>query len=161
MSGEWILFIFLWIQCSFSSFFHPLASHTLNPSTFFMPSNLHSSLPLSCLDHSDYRESSGSASAEDEYLPSRQRSPKVGMTRLDPRPHRPDPRAWMEEAQSGAGFSGRSGIRSLTLRPLLFLTHHKMSQSMKYINRWILKGRVGKCTRAIRIQLQLQVFFTW
>ncbi|TWW69341.1 hypothetical protein D4764_18G0001470 [Takifugu flavidus] len=65
----------------------------------------------SCLEQSDYQESSGSGSAEDEYLPIRCRSTKVGMTRLDPPPHRPNPRGWMEEAQSRDGFNGTSGLR--------------------------------------------------
>lgn len=81
----------------------------------FNAAHLRSSLPLSCLDRSDYQESSRSGSAEDEYLPIRQRSPKVGMTRLDPPPHRPNPRAWMEEARSRDGFSGRAGTQKLTL----------------------------------------------
>ncbi|KAG7504786.1 hypothetical protein JOB18_017188 [Solea senegalensis] len=65
----------------------------------------------SCRDQSDYQEFSGSISGEDEYLPIRRQSTKLGMTRLDPPPHRPNPRAWMEEARSRNGFTGRSGIK--------------------------------------------------
>ena len=92
-------------QMQFFPVFHP-----------FVLVHLHSSPPLSCLDHSDYQESSGSGSAEDEYLPIRQHSPKAGMTRLDPSPHRTNPRAWTEDAPSRSGFSGRSGTKRLTLR---------------------------------------------
>ncbi|XP_076608381.1 uncharacterized protein LOC143333891 [Chaetodon auriga] len=66
----------------------------------------------SCRDHSDYLEFSGSISAEDEYLPIRRRSTKLGMTRLDPPPHRPNPRAWMDETRSRDNFSSRSGLKA-------------------------------------------------
>ncbi|XP_062422214.1 serine/arginine repetitive matrix protein 2 [Pungitius pungitius] len=33
------------------------------------------------------------------------------MTRLDPPPHRPSPRAWMDEARSGDSFRGQSGLK--------------------------------------------------
>ncbi|XP_057673102.1 uncharacterized protein LOC130904393 [Corythoichthys intestinalis] len=59
----------------------------------------------SCSGQSDYKETSGSGSAEDEYPPLR-------MTRLDPPPHRPNARAWMDEAHnrdSRDSFSRRSG----------------------------------------------------
>ncbi|XP_044036630.1 serine/arginine repetitive matrix protein 2-like isoform X2 [Siniperca chuatsi] len=59
----------------------------------------------SCRDHSDYQEFSGSVSAEDEYLPIRRRSTKLSMTRLDPPPHRPNPRAWMDESRNRDRFS--------------------------------------------------------
>ncbi|XP_034394944.1 serine/arginine repetitive matrix protein 2 [Cyclopterus lumpus] len=65
----------------------------------------------SCRDHSDYCEFSGSVSAEDEYLPIRRRLTKLAMTRLDPPPHRPSPRAWMDEARSRDHFSGQSGLK--------------------------------------------------
>ncbi|XP_061893392.1 uncharacterized protein LOC133642986 [Entelurus aequoreus] len=58
----------------------------------------------SCLEQSDDREPRGSGSAEDDYPPLR-------MTRLDPPPHRPTPRAWMEESRSIDGFSKRSGFK--------------------------------------------------
>ncbi|XP_034058190.1 serine/arginine repetitive matrix protein 2 [Gymnodraco acuticeps] len=56
----------------------------------------------------DYQES---VSAEDKYLPIRRRSNKLGMTRLDPPPHRPNPRAWMEEARSRDNFGSQSGFK--------------------------------------------------
>ncbi|XP_078125095.1 uncharacterized protein LOC144529711 isoform X3 [Sander vitreus] len=59
----------------------------------------------------DYQEFSGSVSAEDEYLPIRRRSTKLSMTRLDPPPHRPNPRAWMDEARSRDNFSSQSGLK--------------------------------------------------
>ncbi|XP_034045734.1 uncharacterized protein LOC117527479 isoform X2 [Thalassophryne amazonica] len=58
----------------------------------------------SCLDQSDYQELSGCGSTEDEYLPIYHRSIQLGMTRLDPPPHRPSPRAWMDEAQNRGQF---------------------------------------------------------
>ncbi|XP_061605908.1 uncharacterized protein LOC133466335 [Phyllopteryx taeniolatus] len=58
----------------------------------------------SCLDQSDYQELSGSGSAEDDYPPLR-------MARLDPPPHRPTPRAWMDEALSRDCFNGRLGFK--------------------------------------------------
>ncbi|XP_067426999.1 serine/arginine repetitive matrix protein 5 [Thunnus thynnus] len=65
----------------------------------------------SCRDQSDYQEFSGSVSAEDEYLPIRRHSTKLSMTRLDPPPHRPNPRAWMDEARSRDSFSRHSGLK--------------------------------------------------
>ncbi|KAL7379048.1 hypothetical protein ABVT39_022554 [Epinephelus coioides] len=65
----------------------------------------------SCRDQSDYQEFSGSVSAEDEYLPIRRHSTKLGMTRLDPPPHRPNPRAWMDEARSRDSFGRQSGLK--------------------------------------------------
>ncbi|KAF3846776.1 hypothetical protein F7725_003854 [Dissostichus mawsoni] len=56
----------------------------------------------------DYQDS---VSAEDKYLPIRRRSTKLGMTRLDPPPHRPNPRAWMEEARSRDNFGSQSGFK--------------------------------------------------
>lgn len=48
MSGEGILFIFLWDKSSCPSFFHPFVFHTLNPSIFSChPSPLFSSTQLS------------------------------------------------------------------------------------------------------------------
>ncbi|XP_061702009.1 TRIO and F-actin binding protein b isoform X1 [Syngnathoides biaculeatus] len=58
----------------------------------------------SCLDPSEYQELSGSGSAEDEYTPQR-------MTRLDLPPHRPTPRAWMDEAHSRDSFNSRLGFK--------------------------------------------------
>ncbi|KAK1877267.1 TRIO and F-actin-binding protein [Dissostichus eleginoides] len=58
-----------------------------------------------CRDYQD------SVSAEDKYLPIRRRSTKLGMTRLDPPPHRPNPRAWMEEARSRDNFGSQSGFK--------------------------------------------------
>lgn len=145
-----VIFIFLWIKCSFSSVSYPLVLHTLNFSTSpCRPSSLFS--PLSCLDHSDYQESSGSGSAEDEYQPVRRPSPQVGMTRLDPPPHRPSPRAWMEEAQSRDGFRSRSGTQRLTLCFfMLFIqrNQYKMSQSVNLFNGWILKAWWGEAVAA-------------
>lgn len=99
---------------SFASYFSPLLpcpprSQSL---TFSIPTLvilLPSLLPRSCRDQSDYQEFSGSVSAEDEYLPIRWRSTKLGMTRLDPPPHRPNPRAWMDEARSRDSFTSKSG----------------------------------------------------
>ncbi|KAM7372358.1 hypothetical protein PAMP_009532 [Pampus punctatissimus] len=65
----------------------------------------------SCQDQSDYQEFSSSVSAEDEYLPIRRHSTKLSMTRLDSPPHRPNPRAWMDEARSRDGFSRHSGVK--------------------------------------------------
>ncbi|KAI3360128.1 hypothetical protein L3Q82_014445 [Scortum barcoo] len=65
----------------------------------------------SCCDQSDYQEFSGSVSAEDEYLPIRSHSAKLGMTRLDPPPHRPNPRTWLDEARSRDSFTSKSGLR--------------------------------------------------
>ncbi|GAA6215553.1 serine/arginine repetitive matrix protein 2-like isoform X1 [Lates japonicus] len=65
----------------------------------------------SCRDQSDYQEFSSSISAEDEYLPIRHHSTKLGMTRLDPPPHRPNPLAWMDEARSRDGFTRQTGIK--------------------------------------------------
>ncbi|XP_055366977.1 serine/arginine repetitive matrix protein 2 [Betta splendens] len=62
-------------------------------------------LPCSCRDQSD------SVSAEDDDLPTRRRSSTLDMTRLDPPPHRPTPRAWMEESRSRDDLSRRSGLR--------------------------------------------------
>ncbi|XP_067333644.1 TRIO and F-actin-binding protein-like isoform X1 [Channa argus] len=63
----------------------------------------------SCRDHQEF---SGSVSAEDEYLPNnRHRSTAVGMTRLDPPPHRPNPRTWMDDNRSRDGFSRQSGLK--------------------------------------------------
>ncbi|XP_047184127.1 filaggrin [Scophthalmus maximus] len=65
----------------------------------------------SCRDQSDYQDFSGSVSAEDEYLLIRRHSAKLKtMTRLDPPPHRPNPRAWMDEARSRDGLIRRSGM---------------------------------------------------
>nr|XP_057905342.1 serine/arginine repetitive matrix protein 2 [Doryrhamphus excisus] len=58
----------------------------------------------SCLDQSDYRDPSGSGSAEDESLPLR-------MTRLDPAPRRPTRHAWMDEPRSRNDSSRRSGLK--------------------------------------------------
>nr|XP_020480562.1 TRIO and F-actin-binding protein isoform X2 [Monopterus albus] len=65
----------------------------------------------SCRDQSDNQEFSSSVSAEDDYLPIHRRSTKLGMTRLDPPPHRPNTRAWMNEAGGRDGFSRRSGLK--------------------------------------------------
>ena len=69
-----------------------------------------SPLPRSCPDQSNYQEFSGSVSAEHEYLLIRRRSTKLGMTRLDPPPHWPNPRAWIDEAQSRDGRAKQTGI---------------------------------------------------
>ncbi|KAM3597195.1 uncharacterized protein V6R79_001192 [Siganus canaliculatus] len=65
----------------------------------------------SCRDQSDCQEFSSSVSGEDEYLPVRRRPTKLAMTRLDPPHHRPNPRAWMDEAQTRGSFSSRSGFK--------------------------------------------------
>ncbi|KAK2833809.1 hypothetical protein Q5P01_017698 [Channa striata] len=60
----------------------------------------------------DYQEFSGSISAEDEYLPNtRHRSTNLGMTRLDPPPHRPNPRTWMDDSRGRDAFSRQSGLK--------------------------------------------------
>lgn len=87
---------------------------------FSTHSNLLSST-RSCRDQSDYQEFSGSGSADDEYLPIRRRSAKLNMTRLDPPPHRPNPRAWMDEARSRDSFTSRSGTRKLTVYVVAFV----------------------------------------
>lgn len=74
-----------------------------------------SPLPRSCREQSDYQEFSGSASAEDEYPPIRRHLVKLDMTRLDPPPHRPNPRAWMDDSRSRDSFSRHSGTCRLTL----------------------------------------------
>ncbi|CAJ1075800.1 serine/arginine repetitive matrix protein 2 [Xyrichtys novacula] len=65
----------------------------------------------SCRDQSNYQEFSDSISAEDEYLPICRRPSKLAMTRLDPRPHRANHRAWMDEAQSRDSFTRQSGLK--------------------------------------------------
>ncbi|XP_029998115.1 serine/arginine repetitive matrix protein 2 [Sphaeramia orbicularis] len=65
----------------------------------------------SCRDQSDYQEFSGSVSAEDEYLPIHRHSTKFSMTRLDPPPHRPNPRVWIDEARSKDRFGRNSGLK--------------------------------------------------
>ncbi|TKS91557.1 TRIO and F-actin-binding protein [Collichthys lucidus] len=65
----------------------------------------------SCQDQSDYQESSSSVSADDEYPPIRRPSTKFDMTRLDPPPHRPNPRAWMDEDRGRDSFNSRSGLK--------------------------------------------------
>ncbi|XP_055009058.1 serine/arginine repetitive matrix protein 2 [Boleophthalmus pectinirostris] len=66
---------------------------------------------VSSRDQSDYQEFSSSISTEDdEYLPAQRDSTHFTMTRLDPPPHRPNPRAWMDEARSKDAFSRRSGL---------------------------------------------------
>lgn len=119
-----IIHILYWFNCSLFSIFGllhfspPPMPSTLSISHLSIPTLvilLPSPLPRSCRDQSDYQEFSGSVSAEDEYLPIRRSSTKLGMTRLDPPPHRPNPRAWMDEARSRDSFSGRSGMWKLTL----------------------------------------------
>ncbi|XP_028311944.1 serine/arginine repetitive matrix protein 2 [Gouania willdenowi] len=58
----------------------------------------------SCRDYQDFN-------TEEDYLPIRWRSNKLNMTRLDPPPHRPHTRAWMDDARSQDGFSRRSGLK--------------------------------------------------
>ncbi|XP_077940858.1 uncharacterized protein LOC120827402 [Gasterosteus aculeatus] len=65
----------------------------------------------SCHDRRHYQEFSGSVSTEDDYPPIRGRSADLIMTRLDPPPHRPSPRAWMDEARTRDSFKGQSGLR--------------------------------------------------
>lgn len=94
-----------------SSFLH-LGARSFQFCTFSSCCHFSSSWPWSCRDQSDYQEFSGSVSGEEEYLPVRRRrrhSSQFGMTRLDPPPHRPNPRAWMDEARNRDGFSGRTG----------------------------------------------------
>ncbi|KAL4658031.1 cyclin-dependent kinase 12-like [Arapaima gigas] len=62
-------------------------------------------------DPSDYPELSDSISQEEDYLPHKDRQFDSTMTRLDPPPHRPNPRAWMEEARGRDGFSSHTGFR--------------------------------------------------
>ncbi|KAK7939352.1 hypothetical protein WMY93_002678 [Mugilogobius chulae] len=66
---------------------------------------------VSSRDHSDYQEFSSSISTEDEYLPVQHHSSHLAMTRLDPPPHRPNPRAWMDEARSRDAFSSHSSLK--------------------------------------------------
>ncbi|XP_037834630.1 serine/arginine repetitive matrix protein 2 [Kryptolebias marmoratus] len=63
----------------------------------------------SCRDQSEGLSSS--VSAEEEYLPSQRRPTKFSMTRLDPPPHRPNPRAWLEDTRGSSSFTGRSGLK--------------------------------------------------
>ncbi|XP_036003957.1 uncharacterized protein LOC118566334 [Fundulus heteroclitus] len=64
----------------------------------------------SCRDQSE--EFSSSVSTDDEYLPFQRRPTKLGMTRLDPPPHRSNPRqAWMEETRGSRSFSTSSGLK--------------------------------------------------
>ncbi|KAM8844552.1 uncharacterized protein AB9W97_000078 isoform 1-T2 [Spinachia spinachia] len=65
----------------------------------------------SCQDHRHYREFSGSVSTEDESPPTRGRSGGLAMPRLDPPPHRPSTRAWMDEARGRDTFRGQSGLK--------------------------------------------------
>lgn len=59
-------------------------------------------------------EFSSSVSAEEEYFPILRHSTKLNMTRLDPPPHGPNPRTWMDEAQGRDGFIRHSGTFKLT-----------------------------------------------
>ena len=92
--------------------FHPLYSHHVIPLPPSIHPSLHSSLHLlsssSCCDQSDCPDFSGSVSADDNHPPFRRRPTHLSMTRLDPPPHRPNPRAWMEEAQSKDKFGNRN-----------------------------------------------------
>ncbi|XP_015236325.1 PREDICTED: TRIO and F-actin-binding protein isoform X2 [Cyprinodon variegatus] len=64
----------------------------------------------SCREQSE--EFSCSVSTDDEYLPIRRQPTKLRMTRLDPPPHRPNPRqAWMEETRGGGSFSRGSDVK--------------------------------------------------
>ncbi|XP_038844548.1 serine/arginine repetitive matrix protein 2 [Salvelinus namaycush] len=65
----------------------------------------------SCRDQSVYADLSGSISAEDDYLPLRHRSTHLTMTRLDPPPHRTNPKAWMEEDNSRGRIGRHSGLK--------------------------------------------------
>ncbi|CDQ81533.1 unnamed protein product [Oncorhynchus mykiss] len=65
----------------------------------------------SCRDQSVYADLSGSISAEDDYLPLRYRSTHLTMTRLDPPPHRTNPKAWMEEDNSRGTIGRHSGLK--------------------------------------------------
>ncbi len=97
-----------------------LFSPHLSISALVIP--LSSPRPRSCCDQSDYQEFSGSLSAEDEYLPIRRRTTKLSMTRHDPQPHRPNPRAWMDQARRRDSFSSRHGTQMLTLYIIMFVS---------------------------------------
>ncbi|KAJ8345226.1 hypothetical protein SKAU_G00294190, partial [Synaphobranchus kaupii] len=62
-------------------------------------------------DQSDYPELSGSITSEEDYLNLQDTESHLAMTRLDPPPHRPNPRAWMDEARGREGFSRHTGSK--------------------------------------------------
>lgn len=96
---------------------------------------LNLSCGASCRDQSDYLEFSGSGSADDEYLPLYHRSPKINMTRLDPPPHRPNPRAWMDEARSRDGFTSRSGGKKMEPEMMLNVSVSRRQQIFILVGR--------------------------
>lgn len=120
--------------------------------------------PRSCRDQSDYLEFSGSVSAEDEYLPVRRRSTKLAMTRLDPPSHRPNPRAWMDEARSRDAFSSRSGTCKLTSYIVTFVNCfiHSFAgwDALERAGKdaWLNRSMVG---RRKSLTILLDLFFFW
>ncbi|XP_064171163.1 TRIO and F-actin-binding protein-like isoform X2 [Anguilla rostrata] len=62
-------------------------------------------------DQSDYPELSGSITSEEDYLHLQDAESHPTMTRLDPPPHRPNPRAWMDEPRGRESFSRHSGSK--------------------------------------------------
>lgn len=110
-----------WHYTLMTLFFSPSSRFTLSSYLCFSTHPNLLSSTCSCRDLSDYLEFSGSGSADDEYLPIRRRSAKLNMTRLDPPPHRPNPRAWMDEARSRDSFTSRSGTRKLTVYIVAFV----------------------------------------
>ncbi|KAJ8387545.1 hypothetical protein AAFF_G00152410 [Aldrovandia affinis] len=62
-------------------------------------------------DQCDYPDLSGSITSEEDYLHLQDALTDPAMTRLDSPPHRPSPRAWMDEARSRESFGRRAGSK--------------------------------------------------